>query len=135
MRPHPRWAPVAAATEGHRRAGTEKALEHGLAPVAAALLGVTTAVGGGVLRDVLARETPALFRADSELYAVPAPAGALVVATAPTVEASGRALGAGMAAAIFAVRLLALQRHWRGPRARGPRPSAGSAAPGGPSPS
>ncbi|TYP90490.1 trimeric intracellular cation channel family protein [Blastococcus xanthinilyticus] len=51
-------------------AGTEKALDAGLAPVAAALLGVTTAVGGGVLRDVLARETPALFRPDSELYAV-----------------------------------------------------------------
>ena len=40
-------------------AGTVKALEYGLAPVAAAALGVTTAVGGGVLRDVIARETPA----------------------------------------------------------------------------
>ncbi|WP_081448872.1 TRIC cation channel family protein [Geodermatophilus obscurus] len=36
-------------------AGTEKALDHGLAPVAAARLGVTTALGGGVLRDVIAR--------------------------------------------------------------------------------
>ncbi|MGY2130389.1 trimeric intracellular cation channel family protein [Blastococcus sp. SYSU DS0617] len=98
-------------------AGTEKALEHGLAPVAAALLGVTTAVGGGVLRDVLARETPALFRADSELYAVPAVVGALVVGVASTFDADGSALGAGVAAAIFVVRVLALRRHWRGPRA------------------
>ena len=57
-------------------AGTVKALEYGLAPVAAATLGVTTAVGGGVLRDVIARETPTLVRPDSELYAVPAVAGA-----------------------------------------------------------
>ncbi|MGY2074312.1 trimeric intracellular cation channel family protein [Blastococcus sp. SYSU DS0828] len=113
-------------------AGTEKALDHGLAPVAAALLGVTTAVGGGVLRDVLARETPALFRADSELYAVPAVVGALVVGVASTFDADGPALGAGVAAAIFVVRVLALQRHWRGPRARGRRSPVGSPLVGGP---
>ena len=100
-------------------AGTQKALDHGLAPVAAALLGVTTAVGGGVLRDVLARETPALFRADSELYALPALVGALAVGIASTFEADSTALAAGVAAAIFVVRVLALHRHWRGPRARG----------------
>ena len=116
-------------------AGTEKALDYGLAPVAAALLGVTTAVGGGVLRDVLARETPALFRADSELYAVPALAGALVVGIASTFDAHSPALGAGVATAIFAVRVLALRRHWRGPRARGRRPSGRSSTVGGPPPS
>ena len=40
-------------------AGTVKALEHGLGPVAAAVLGVTSAVGGGVLRDVLPAVDPA----------------------------------------------------------------------------
>ncbi|MGY1617319.1 trimeric intracellular cation channel family protein [Geodermatophilus sp. SYSU D00691] len=100
-------------------AGTEKALDTGLAPVAAACLGVTTAVGGGVLRDVIAREVPALVRPDSELYAVPALVGALVVGAAPTVGVDGPALGAGVAVAVFAVRLLALRRHWRGPWARG----------------
>ena len=99
-------------------AGTEKALEHGLAPVAAACLGVTTAVGGGVLRDVISREVPALVRADSELYAVPALVGALVVATAGNAGAGSPALGAGVAVAIFAVRVIALRRHWHGPRAR-----------------
>ncbi|MGY1802350.1 trimeric intracellular cation channel family protein [Blastococcus sp. SYSU D00922] len=102
-------------------AGTEKALDAGLAPVAAACLGLTTAVGGGVLRDVIAREVPALVRPDSELYAVPALAGALVVGTASTFDADSTALGAGVAVAIFAVRVLALHRHWRGPRARGSR--------------
>ena len=100
-------------------AGTEKALDHGLAPVAAALLGVTTAAGGGVLRDVLARETPALFRAGSELYAVPALVGCLAFATAAALDVDSPALAAGTAAAITVVRLLAVLRHWRGPRALG----------------
>lgn len=99
-------------------AGTGKALDFGLAPVAAALLGVTTAVGGGVLRDVIAREVPALVRPDSELYAVPALAGALAVGTASSAGLDGPVLAGGVAVAVFTVRVLALRRHWRGPRAR-----------------
>ncbi len=98
-------------------AGTTKALEHGLAPVAAATLGVTTAVGGGVLRDVIARETPALVRPDSELYVLPAVAGALAVAIAWELGAYDPMLGAIAAAAVFGIRGLALHHHWRGPRA------------------
>ena len=98
-------------------AGTVKALDHGLAPVAAATLGVTTAVGGGVLRDVIARETPALVRPDSELYALPAVAGALVVAIAWELDAYEPIIGAIAAAAVFGIRGLALHHHWHGPRA------------------
>lgn len=97
--------------------GTVKALDYGLAPVAAATLGVTTAVGGGVLRDVIARETPTLVRPDSELYAVPALAGAVTVAIAWELKAYEPALGAVVAAAVFGIRGLALHRQWRGPRA------------------
>jgi uncharacterized membrane protein YeiH len=98
-------------------AGTQKALDHGLEPVAAALLGVTTAVGGGVLRDVLARETPALFRAGSELYALPALVGCLAFGTAAALDVESPVLAAGTAAAVSVVRLLAVLRHWHGPRA------------------
>ena len=65
-------------------AGTLKALDYGLGPIAATVLGVTTAVGGGVLRDVIARENPqaGFIRSGSELYAVPAAAGAAIVALA-----------------------------------------------------
>jgi uncharacterized membrane protein YeiH len=98
-------------------AGTVKALEYGLAPVAAAVLGVTTAVGGGLLRDVIARETPALVRLDSELYAIPALAGAVAVAIAWELDAYEPLLGAVVSAAVFGVRCLALHHHWRGPRA------------------
>ena len=99
-------------------AGTVKAVEHGLGPVAAAVLGVTTAVGGGVLRDVIARETPALVRPDSELYALPAFVGALGVAVVASAGAFTPLLGAVFAVAIVVVRVLALHRHWRGPRVR-----------------
>ena len=57
--------------------GTLKALAAGMNPVAAVLLGVTTAVGGGLLRDITANEVPQLFD-PKDLYALPAFAGAVV---------------------------------------------------------
>jgi len=44
-------------------------------------------------------------------------------------------VGAGVAAAVFVVRVLALLRHWRGPRARGRRSPGGPSPVGGPPPS
>lgn len=113
--------------------GTAKALEHGLGPLAAAVLGVVTAVGGGVLRDVIAREVPVLVRPDSELYAVPAFVGALAVAVAWELGADSALVGAVAAVAIFALRCLAMHRHWHGPRAR--RASVGTGDAGATDPS
>ena len=58
-------------------AGTLKALDFHLGPVAAPLLGMLTGIGGGLVRDVLVSDVPAVFRA--EIYAVAALAGAVVV--------------------------------------------------------
>jgi uncharacterized membrane protein YeiH len=99
-------------------AGTVKALDYGLGVLPAAALGVTTGVGGGLLRDVVARETPVLVRSDSELYAIPAIAGSLVIAGAWELELYRPALGAAVAVAIVVVRVLALRRGWRAPTAR-----------------
>lgn len=41
--------------------GASKALLAGLGPVAAVLLGVVTAVGGGIIRDVVANDIPGVF--------------------------------------------------------------------------
>ena len=57
-------------------AGTQKALAYNVNPVAAALLGMLTAIGGGMMRDVLVKEIPVVLRAD--FYAVAALAGAAV---------------------------------------------------------
>ncbi len=98
-------------------AGTVKALDWGMAPLAAVALGVTTAVGGGLLRDVIARETPALVRRDSELYALPALGGAIAVAVAWELEAYEPVFGAFISVAVFGLRALALHYRWRAPRA------------------
>ncbi|MFE4666591.1 trimeric intracellular cation channel family protein [Streptomyces sp. NPDC056716] len=97
--------------------GTIKAYEYGLGLHAAAALGLATAVGGGVLRDVLANEVPSLLRWDRDLYAVPAIVGALLV-VACIHYAVLTPLTSGLAAlTAFVLRLLAMRYHWRAPRA------------------
>ena len=54
--------------------GALKALEYGLGPIPAALMGMVTGIGGGMARDLLAGRVPVVF--SSELYATPALAGA-----------------------------------------------------------
>lgn len=56
--------------------GVEKALALGLRPEIAAIMGMFTAIMGGVLRDVLTNETPVLFR--KEIYATACLAGAIL---------------------------------------------------------
>src|SRR5690606_18443544 len=55
--------------------GVEKALSLGVKPEIAAIMGMFTAVMGGVIRDVLTNETPVLFR--KEIYATACLLGAV----------------------------------------------------------
>ncbi|MEV6653258.1 trimeric intracellular cation channel family protein [Streptomyces sp. NPDC051219] len=97
--------------------GTTKAYEYGLGLTASAALGLATAVGGGVLRDVLANEVPSLLRWDRDLYAVPAMMGAAMVALCIRFDAlNGLTSGLAVVTA-FVLRLLAMRFHWRAPRA------------------
>jgi uncharacterized membrane protein YeiH len=99
--------------------GTAKALAFGLRPAAAVLLGSLSAVGGGLLRDVCAREIPYVFRADGELYAIPAVLGATVVAVSAAQGFYGTGVAVGAATGVFGLRVLALRFRWPGPRPRG----------------
>jgi uncharacterized membrane protein YeiH len=99
-------------------AGTQKALGFGLDPVMAAVLGMLTGIGGGVMRDMLLAEIPVVLRA--ELYAVAALAGAAIVVI-------GEGLGLPSAAVVvagiglcFGLRVLAIRRGWNLPIARPP---------------
>jgi uncharacterized membrane protein YeiH len=56
--------------------GVQKALNAGLPPSAAVLIGVINAVGGGLLRDVLTREEPLVFK-PGQFYLLTALAGAV----------------------------------------------------------
>ncbi|KAF4408386.1 MULTISPECIES: trimeric intracellular cation channel family protein [Streptomyces] len=97
--------------------GTTKAYDHGLALPFAALLGVVTAAGGGVLRDVLANEVPSLLRWDREIYAVPAIVGAGMCALLIQFGALNPVTSALSAATAFVLRLCAMRFGWRAPRA------------------
>ena len=59
--------------------GVEKALSLGVRPEIAAIMGMFTAIMGGVIRDVLTNETPVLFR--KEIYATACLAGAILYLT------------------------------------------------------
>ncbi len=57
--------------------GTDIALSHGASPLIAMLMGVLTASGGGLIRDVLRNQLPLILH--RELYAIAALAGAAVM--------------------------------------------------------
>ncbi|NUK04434.1 trimeric intracellular cation channel family protein [Streptomyces lunaelactis] len=104
--------------------GTTKAYEYGLGLTYSAVLGLATAVGGGVLRDVLANEVPSLLRWDRDLYAVPAIVGAAMVVLCIQFDVLN-AFTSGLAVVTaFVLRLLAMRFHWRAPRAWNRRSSA-----------
>ncbi|TDE32914.1 trimeric intracellular cation channel family protein [Nonomuraea mesophila] len=97
--------------------GTDKAMEYGLSPLHATVLGITTAVGGGMLRDVLAREIPTLLH-DRQLYAVPALVGAATMAALYTYGQHGWPATLAAAVLAFGLRIVAMRRNWRAPLAR-----------------
>lgn len=96
--------------------GTAIALHHGAAGLAASLIGATTAIGGGVLRDVLVNEVPLLLRRD--LYAVPALTGSGSVAIFHALHADGTAALIIGTLAAAGLRLLGLWRGWSLPKSR-----------------
>lgn len=109
--------------------GTAKALAYGIGPVEAVALGALTAVGGGILRDVLSNEQPVVFRSDSELYTLPALLGAVIVAVTHHLHAYGPLVAAVAALLVFALRMAALRYHWRAPRPKPtPRTDGGAEA-------
>ncbi|MEE1940624.1 TRIC cation channel family protein [Streptomyces sp. TRM 70361] len=98
--------------------GTIKGLAFGFAPVAAMALGMATAVGGGMIANVLAREVPPVLRWDRDLYSLPAllGGGATLGLYAAGLLNVSTAVGATVLA--VTVRLAAIHYGWRTPRSR-----------------
>lgn len=105
--------------------GATKALAFGLNPLAAALLGMLTGVGGGVARDILLAEVPIVLRAD--VYAVAALAGSATIVIGRFLQFPSRAVVAIGAMLCFGLRLLAIYRGWHLPRSGEPLPPEGAA--------
>ena len=99
--------------------GTQKALGYGLNPMMAALLGMLTGIGGGMLRDVFLAQVPTVLR--SELYAVAALEGATVVVVGQVVNLPPTTMAIAGAVLCFGMRLIAIRRGWRLPVAELPQ--------------
>jgi uncharacterized membrane protein YeiH len=105
--------------------GAGKALELGVGPVQAIILGTVTGVGGGTVRDVLIRRVPSVL--SSGLYAIPALVGAALVVLATSGGVSqvlGAPVALGAAGLCFLIRMVGLRYRLDAPRppgARGPR--------------
>jgi uncharacterized membrane protein YeiH len=110
--------------------GTQTALGYGLNPISAALLGMLSGIGGGMLRDLLIIQIPTVLR--SELYAVAALAGAAVVVAGHALHLSPTAVALTGAALCFGMRLVGIRRHWHLPIAGPPQqPKTGTDRPDG----
>ncbi|WP_309114932.1 trimeric intracellular cation channel family protein [Saccharothrix sp.] len=96
-------------------AGTNTALNLGAPPYAACLVGMTTGIGGGALRDVLLREIPLVLR--REIYAVAALAGAMIVALGDYAGLPAEPVAITGSVVIMGLRILALWRGWNAPTA------------------
>jgi uncharacterized membrane protein YeiH len=95
--------------------GVEKSLHAGLSVAAAVVVGVINASGGGLLRDVLIRDEPLLFK-PGQFYALAAFAGCLLF-TALVVKFEVDATRAALVsiAATFVFRVLAIKYNWNSP--------------------
>ena len=98
--------------------GALKAVEYGLGPVPAALMGMATAIGGGMMRDVLAGHVPVVF--EGNLYATPALSGAVVAVLLDRTDLPVIVVAAAGFSTCLVWRLMALVRGWSAPLPRGP---------------
>jgi uncharacterized membrane protein YeiH len=95
-------------------AGVGKALEYGITPLLAIMMGAVTGAGGGTVRDVLLAQVPGVL--NSDVYAAAALAGAVVMVVALRIKVP-RSLAMSFGGVVcFVLRMVAAWRHWNLPR-------------------
>lgn len=87
--------------------GVEKALANGFAWWCAVMMGVITAVFGGVLRDIMINEVPLIFR--KELYAIACAAGGILYVVLYAFKAPRQMSATLCVLLIFVLRALAIR--------------------------
>ncbi len=97
--------------------GAGKALDFGLGPVQAIILGTITGVGGGTLRDVLIGRVPVVL--NSELYAIPAMVAATVLVVCESLDVATLPAALGAAALCFVIRMVGVRYDLNAPGPRG----------------
>jgi uncharacterized membrane protein YeiH len=93
--------------------GVQKSLGAGLSAPAAALVGVVNACAGGVLRDLLTREEPLLFK-PGQFYVLAAALGSVLYAAMVREGFAAPATAAWICVAVtFVFRALAIRYDWK----------------------
>lgn len=96
-------------------AGALKALSFDAGPLAAISVGLITAIGGGLMRDVIAGQVPEVLR--RELYAIPALIGAGSVVLADQIGYLSAPVVWGSVILVFTIRIVAVILDLNAPRA------------------
>jgi uncharacterized membrane protein YeiH len=94
-------------------AGAAKALDFGINPFIAVLMGGVTGVGGGTIRDVLLARIPNVLRSD--IYATAALAGATVLVVGLRLKISPKLMTIAGAVVCFLLRVVSVWQHWNLP--------------------
>jgi len=94
-------------------AGARKAMAYGHNAEVAILLGMVTAVGGGILRDVLLNRIPVVL--EKEIYASAALVGAVIIVAGSHLGLQDDLVSMVAIFACFGLRFLALRFHWNLP--------------------
>lgn len=94
--------------------GTEKALHLGVRPEIASIMGVFTAVMGGVIRDVMTNEIPIIYR--KEVYATACLAGSVCYLILNHFGAERNVAFITASLVIIIIRILAVRYHWSVPK-------------------
>ncbi|MGD9802575.1 MAG: trimeric intracellular cation channel family protein [Hyphomicrobiaceae bacterium] len=90
--------------------GAQRGMEAGVGPFIAVVMGVITSVFGGIIRDVLAGESPVILR--REIYVIPAIVGASTFVAASSIGIAYPVAASAAFLACFTVRGLALAYGW-----------------------
>jgi uncharacterized membrane protein YeiH len=97
-------------------AGAQKSIDAGLNMPSSIGVGMITAVGGGIMRDVLVREVPLVLH--REIYATAALIGATIVAVGDRVSWAPTPVAVAGVLATFAIRVISKWRGWSAPIAQ-----------------
>ena len=94
--------------------GTEAALALHIPAIGAIFMGMTTAIGGGIIRDILCNEVPLVLQ--REIYATAGMIGACAyILMLPYLGKTGLNIGISVVL-IIAIRMISVYRNWNTPK-------------------
>ena len=94
-------------------AGARKAIDFGVGPVGACGVGMLTAIGGGIIRDVLVREIPTVLH--REIYATAALVASVLVVVGDRIDIDDVVVSVVAIAVGFSLRVISRWRKWSAP--------------------